>query len=105
MPITDRTPQLLAIKSGSTTLTLSKQSGKVMLQRKLFHIWTLKPLEAPLSDIADVTVEAAVDRASGVEMCSTMLMMRTGAGWAFPCSDRKDADNTAAAIRSFLGLG
>jgi hypothetical protein len=105
MPITERTPQLLAIKSGSTTLTLSKESGKVVLARKLFYIWTLKPLEAPLSDIADVRVEAAADRASGVEMCTAMLVMRTGAGWAFPCSDRKDADETVAAIRSFLRLG
>ena len=103
MPITERTPQRLVMKSGSTTLTLSKEAGSVTLQRKLLF-WSLKPSEAPLADIADVTVEAAVDRASGVEVCSTMLVMRTGAGWAFPCSDKKDAQATADAICDFLGL-
>jgi hypothetical protein len=64
----------------------------------------LKPTEAPLSDINDVTVDAAVDRASGVEVCSTMLIMRTGAGWAFPAADKKDAQASADAARQFLGL-
>jgi hypothetical protein len=73
------------------------------LQRKLFF-WKLKPSEAPLADIIDVAVEAGVDRASGVEICSTMLVMRTGAGWAFPCSDKKDARANADAIRGFLGF-
>ena len=49
-------------------------------------------------------VTSRVDRASGVEVCSTMLVMRTGAGWAFPCSDKKDAQESASAIREFLGL-
>jgi hypothetical protein len=105
MPITERTSQRLVAKSGSTTLTLSKEAGKATLQRKLLYFWTLRPSEAPLSDIAEVIVEAAVDRASGVDVCSTMLVMRTGAGWAFPCSDKKDAQATADAIREFLGLG
>jgi hypothetical protein len=43
------------------------------LQRKLL-IWRLKPIEAPLSDVSDVTVDTAVDRASGVEVCHTMLV-------------------------------
>jgi hypothetical protein len=103
MPITERTSQRLVARSGSTTLTLSKEAGRATMQRKLLF-WNLKPAEAPLSDIADVKVEAAVDRASGVDVCSTMLVMRTGAGWAFPCSDKKDAQATADAIREFLGL-
>ena len=104
MPITERTSQRLIARSGSTTLTLSKEDDKATMQRKLLF-WNLKPAEAPLADIADVKVEAAVDRASGVDVCSTMLVMRTGAGWAFPCSDKKDAQATADAIREFLGLG
>jgi hypothetical protein len=103
MPISERTPQKLVMRSGSTTLTLSKEAGTATLQRKLLF-WTLKPSQAPLSDITEVNVEAAVDRASGVEVCSTMLIMRTGAGWAFPCSDKKDAQGIADAIRDFLGL-
>jgi hypothetical protein len=103
MPVTEHTPQRLVLQSGSTTLTLSRETGKATLQRKLLF-WKLKPSEAPLSDITDVTVDAAVDRASGVEVCSTMLVMRTGAGWAFPCSDKNDAQATAETVRGFLGL-
>jgi hypothetical protein len=103
MPITERTPQRLTLKSGSTTLTLDKQTGQAVLQRKLLF-WNLKPAEAPLSDITDVTVDAGVDRASGVDVCNTMLVMRTGAGWAFPAADKKDAEASVAAIREFVGL-
>jgi hypothetical protein len=102
MPITEHTPQRLILKSSGTTLTLSQESGKATLQRKLLF-WNLRPSEAPLTDITEVTVDAAVDRASGVEVCSTTLVMRTGAGWAFPCSDKKDAEATAETIRRFLG--
>ena len=104
MPVTERTPQRLVATSGSTTLTLDKEAGTATMQRKLLF-WKLKPAVAPLSDIADVKVEAAVDRASGVDVCSTMLIMRTGAGWAFPCSDKKDAQATGDTIRAFLALG
>jgi hypothetical protein len=104
MPITEHTPQRLVLKSGSTTLTLSKEAGKATLHRKLLF-WNLKPAEAQLADIGDVTVDAGVDRASGVDVCRTMLVMRTGAAWAFPCSDKKDAHANAEAIRQFLGLG
>ena len=103
MPVAEQTPERLILKSGSTTLTLDKQAGKATLQRKLLF-WSLKPTEAPLSDISDVTVDAAVDRASGVEVCSTMLVMRTGAAWAFPAADKKDAQASADAARRFLGL-
>jgi hypothetical protein len=83
MMVTERTPQRLVLKSGSTTLTLSKEAGKATMQRTLLF-WNLKPSKAPLSDIVDVTVDTAVDRASGVDMCSTILVMRTGAGWGLP---------------------
>lgn len=104
MPITERTPQKLVAKSGSTTLTLSKQAGQATMQRK-FLFWKLRPAEKPLVDITEVKIEAAVDRASGVEFYSTMLVMRTGTGWIFPCSDKNDALTTADAFRDFLGLG
>lgn len=103
MPITERTSKRLVLKSGSTTLILSKDAGTATMHRKLFF-WSLKPSEAPLSHIVDVTIETAVDRASGVDMCSTMLVMRAGTGWAFPCSDKKDAQAHADAVRQFIGL-
>ena len=34
-----------------------------------------------------------------------MLVTRAGEGWALPAADKKDAENTKAAVRGFLGLG
>lgn len=101
MPISESTPSRLVLKAGPTTLTLDKNAGKASMQRKLL-IWKLKPVEAALSDIADVTIDTAVDRASGVEICHTMLVHRTGEGWALPAADKKGAELDAAAIREFL---
>jgi hypothetical protein len=103
IPISERTAQRVVVTSGSTTLTLDKGAGTAALQRKLL-LWKLKPSEASLADIVDVTVDAAVDRASSVEVCSTMLVMRSGVGWAFPAADKKDAQASADAAREFLGL-
>jgi hypothetical protein len=52
MPLAESTSRRLVLKSGSTTLTLDKDAGKVSMQRKLL-IWRLKPIEAPLSDVSD----------------------------------------------------
>ena len=102
--IIENTPQRMVAQSGSTTLTLDKTSGKATLQRKLLF-WNLKPLELALAEVAEFAVDAGVDRASGVEICNTMLVTRGGAAWALPADDRKDAEATAAAMRAFLGLG
>ena len=101
MPIIERTPQRLVLKSGSTTPTLDKTADKVVPQRK-FLLWGLKPVETPLSEVTDVTIDTAVDRASGVEVCHTMLIMHDGKRWAFPAEDKKDAETKAAAMRHFL---
>jgi hypothetical protein len=103
MPITERTPHRLVLKSGSTTLTLDKTTGKALLQRKVL-LWGLKPVEASLFEISDITIDTAVDRASGVEVCHTMLIMQAGAGWAFPAADKAEAETNAAAMRDFLGM-
>jgi len=103
MPVTNITPRQLVLKSGATTLTLDKDAGKATLQRKLL-VWRLKPVEAPLSDIISINVDTAVDRASGVDVCHTMVVMRTGAGWALAAADKQDAQTMAAALRDFLGL-
>jgi hypothetical protein len=49
-----------------------------------------------------VKVDAAVDRASGVEMCNTVLVLASGAAWAFPSADRRDAESNANVVRQFL---
>ena len=103
MPIVELTPQRLVARSGSTTLTLSKAGGRAVMQRK-FLFWKIRSAETPLSDIVNVSVHAGVDRASGVEVCKTILVLRTGAAWPVPCSDKKDAQATTDAIRDFLGI-
>jgi hypothetical protein len=103
MPIIETTPERLVLKSGSTTLTLDKGANKATMQRKLL-LWQLKPVEAPLSEVTDITIDTAVDRASGVEVCHTMLILHGSAGWAFPAADKSDAEANAAALRQFLGL-
>jgi hypothetical protein len=99
----ERTQQRLVVQSGSTTLTLDKESGRASMQRKLLF-WARKPIERPLGDIASINVDANVDRASGVELCSPMLVMRDGSAWALPHTDRTDATETATVLRSFLGI-
>jgi hypothetical protein len=103
MPITERTSHRLVLKSGSTTLTLDKTADKVVLQRKIL-LWGLKPVEASISEISDITIDTTVDRASGVEVCHTMLIMRGGKGWAFPAGDKTEAETNAAAMRQFLAI-
>jgi hypothetical protein len=93
----------MVLKSGSTTLTFDKQTGKVTRQRKVL-LWARHPTESPLSDIAEVKVDAATDPMSGAEVCSTRLILRTGVGWALPAADKNDATATTAAVREFLGL-
>jgi hypothetical protein len=101
--IVDSAPQRLVLQSGSTRLTLDKDAGKAVMQRKLLF-WALKPLEVPLGEVAQIDIDAGIDRGSGVEICNTMLITRGGAAWALPAADKKDAQTTAAAMREFLGL-
>ena len=103
MPMIENTPRRLVLKSGSTTLTLDKDVGKATLQRK-FLLWSRKPEEASLSNIADFTIDTAVDRASGVEICHTMVVLRSGAGWAVAAENKGDAQTNVTAMRDFLGL-
>jgi hypothetical protein len=103
MPATESTPQRLVLVSGSTTLTLDKGDGKATLQRKMLF-WKLKPTELPLAEFWSIAVDKVVDRASGVEIFHTMLITRGGAAWAFPASDKQEAEANVAAIRAFLEL-
>ena len=101
--IIESAPRRMVLQSGSTTLTLDKDAGKATMRRKLLF-WALKPLELPLAEVAEITIDAGVDRASGVEICNTMLVTHAGAAWALSAADRKDAEATAVAMREFLGL-
>ena len=93
MATIENTPQRLVLRSGSTTLTLDKEVGKVSMQRKMLF-WNRAPIEKTLAD-----------RSSGVEVCNTILISRAGEGWALSANDKKDAEATMRRIKQFLGLG
>jgi hypothetical protein len=99
----ERTPQRLVLRLGSTTVTLDKEAGAATMERRLLF-WSRKPVERPLSDFARVTIDTNVDRASGVELCSPMLVMHDGSAWALKPTGRQDATQVAAVIRDFLRL-
>ena len=101
--IIESIPRRLTLQSGSTALILDKDAGTATMQRKLWF-WSLKPKEAPLAEVASIEVDAGVDRASGIDVCNTMIVTRASAAWALPAADKKDAEATAIAIRDFLGL-
>ena len=103
MSVLEHTSQRMALASGKTSLTLDKATGKATLQRKLLF-WNLRPIEAPLSEITEVTIDKMVDRASSVEIYSIMVITRAGAGWALAAENAAQAEADAAAIRTFLGL-
>lgn len=103
MAIVENTADRLVLKSGSATLTLDKTTKKLVFQRGGL-LWKPKPLEAPLSDITDVTLDAGLDRASGVEICNSMLVKKDGVGWAFGANDKAEALSNNALIKKFLGL-
>jgi len=98
MTTIDRAPQRLVLRSGSITLTLDKNMGKATMLRKLLF-WARKPLERSLSEIAEVRVETTVGPASRAEICSTMLVMRTGGAWRLSAVDKKDAETTVSMAR------
>ena len=102
MPILENTQTHLSIKSGST-LTLDKTSGKITLQRKLMF-WQKKPVEKPLSEVVAVSVDAGVDRASGVEICHTTVIFKAADAWRCPRLIRMKRKATPPAIRNFLHL-
>jgi hypothetical protein len=103
MATIESTPQRLVLRSGSKTVTLDKEACKVSMQRKMLF-WNRSPIEKPLTEIVDATVDVAVDRSSGVEVCNTMLISRAGEGWAVPASDKKDAEANARRIKEYLGI-
>jgi hypothetical protein len=103
MPVVEGTTSRLVLKSGSTTLTLDKNTGKITLERKILF-WQAKPVNADLADVTQVSVDTAVDRASGVDVYNTTVVFRDGQGWALSAADKKEAQANAAKMREFLGL-
>ena len=101
--IVESTPQRLVLQSGSTKVTLDKTAGTATLQRKMMFV-SLKPVEKPLNEIAEVTLDTVVDPASHAEIDHAMLKLRSGGGWVLAANDKAGAQKAIAAIREFLGL-
>lgn len=99
----ERTPDRLALQSGSTTIVLDKQAGEAVLQRKLLF-WSRKPVARPLNSISRVKLDTSIDPASKAELCSVMLLMREGGGWVLSARDKQDATAAIATVREFLGI-
>jgi hypothetical protein len=103
MAIVENTAQKLVFRSGSTTMTFDKSADKAVFQTKVLF-WQRAPKEAPLKDITDITLDVGVDRASGIEICNTMVVFGSGTAWALPAEDKKEAQTNADLMRKFLGL-
>lgn len=103
MAIIENTANRLILESGGATLTLDKQTKKVVFQGKGL-LWKPKPREANLSEISDVVLDSGLDRASGVEICNSMVVFKDGSGWAFSAKDKVEAHSTIALIKKFLGV-
>jgi hypothetical protein len=103
MAIVENTSQKLAFRSGSTTLTFDKSADKAAFQTKVLF-WQRAPKEAPLKDVTDIALDVGVDRASGIEICNTMVVFGSGQAWALPAENKKEAQANADLMRKFLGL-
>lgn len=101
--VLESTSECLVLRFRSTALTLDKKAATATLQRKILF-WSLKPVTKRFSDVVDITVDVAVDRASGVEVYHVMLVMRTGDAWALAENDKKSAQDSIVTTREFLGL-
>ena len=92
------------MKSGSTTLTLDKDSGKATLQQKHAVVERTKPVEFPLSNIDDIAVKADVDGLSGAPIHHSVLHERTGEIIVLTTEEARDAAETVKKLRGFVGL-
>ncbi len=103
MPVVESSTKRLVLQSGSTTLSLDRDSGEMTLQQKILF-WKPKPAKAKIADVAEVKLDTVVDGASGVELHHTMMVMKDGQGWALPARDKSEADTNTAKLREFVGL-
>ena len=99
----EEAPRKLVLKSGSTTLTLDKDSGKATLQQKIL-LWSKKPVEFAISDIDDIAVKSEVDGLSGATIHHSVLHRRSGEITVLTTEEAKAAAETVKKLRGFIGL-
>lgn len=106
MTIVERSSERLVVQSGSSlgqmTLALDKRSGRGSLARKTL-MWSRKPREFGLGEIEEVAFTSYKDGASGAEVHQAVLRLAGNDVVPLPLAD-KEAEETAQALREFLGL-
>ena len=99
----EETPRKLVLKTGSTTLTLDKDSDKATLQQKML-LWRKKPVEFAIADIDDIAVKSDVDGLSGTAIHHGVMHKRTGEIFVLTTEEASDAAETVKKLRGFVGL-
>jgi hypothetical protein len=95
------TPRKLVLKSGSTTLTLDKDTARATLQQKML-LWNKKPVEFALSEIDDIAVKSETDGLSGATIHHSVLHRRSGEIAVLTTEEAKDAAETVKKLREFI---
>ncbi|WP_065754158.1 hypothetical protein [Bradyrhizobium paxllaeri] len=99
----EETSSKLVLKTGSTTLTFDKASGKATLQKKML-LWNKKPVEFALSEIDDIAVKSDVDGLSGAAIHHSVMHRRSGEITVLTTEEANDAAETVKKLRGFVGL-
>lgn len=103
MAIIAVTPGKLVLKSGSTTLTLDKDTAKATLQQKML-LWNKKPVEFAFSDIDDISVRSETDGLSGATIHHSVLHRLSGEIAVLTTEEAEDAAKTVKKLREFVGM-
>lgn len=106
MAIVERSTNRLVVEAGgglsSFSLALDKQAGLARIERNML-MWKRRPREMPLADIKNFDVATFKDAASGAELRKLLLRTRADEAIEVPVEE-KSVEETAAALRDFLGL-
>jgi hypothetical protein len=105
MAILESSAERLIIQSGSalnrTTLTLDRRERHAHLERSVL-MWRRKPVDFDFVDVEEVKVTVVKDAASGTELHTPMVRLRSGRVVPLPAAD-DEAEATVARVRSFIG--
>jgi hypothetical protein len=106
MAIVESTNERVVVQTGSllskATLTLDKKTGRGTLENNML-IWSGKPREFALADIAAIDVLTIKDALSGADTHKAALRLQAGDVIAVPAGET-EAVQTADRLRAFLGL-
>jgi hypothetical protein len=95
------TPRQLVLNSGSTTLTLDKDTAKATLQQKML-LWNKKPVEFAFSDIDDIAVRSETDGLSGAKIFHSVLHRRSGEIVILTTEEADATGETVKKLREFI---